>query len=287
MDAEIHCICGEVEAIAPEHLPREHPCRGCGRTLEFFTPGRGADDVRWLLLFDDDGAPRCAVPIPIGVPLALGSADNSWLRLTGPEVRPAHAQLSLTADRRLSVRHVGGPAATWINRARIIEGVLKDGDLLRLGGHQLTAAAHRAALTAARAAGGAVVVEDEEGESESAVELYPVAPAAAPPAGAVRRRALWIGVTAAAFLGATFSVARTTILPRLNSPMPTETEYRCPADGTTFRAAWASKPPACPQCGSPCFGLMKYRRMLIGDGPTTAPTTNEAQADAAAAGGRP
>ena len=210
-----------------------------------------------MLIGGSKGPPRLAVPVPIGVPLNIGQDTRSWLTLPGEGIDDTHAQMMLQEDARLRVKHVGGAdGGTWINRARIHEGVLREEDTLIIGPYRLNLR-RQGALPAAGSDGAPdVILEDEasetalRGEAESHVSIID--------AVAPRQTVRWV-ICSVMLLGAAGYLGWWMLSPHFSKDMPTGTLYRCPVDGSVFRGEWTGGPPKCPQCGALCLGTLRYK----------------------------
>ncbi len=277
MLTELHCPRGHRQPIKPAELEAEVRCKECQIGLSFRPAGGGSDETRWLIVGGRTGPPRLAVPIPIGPPLKIGAGPDGWLVLPGDDVAEAHAELTLQADMRLTVRHLSGDGGTWVNRAKIISGVVNEEDTLRVGAFFMRLRT-QAALAAVDGADvpDVVVVEEEGGVDETYDDVETIASFKRPyepserSIGQKARRLVSVLV----ILGAGVYLARALIGPGVSPEMPQDTEYHCPVDGTVFRASWSVGTPKCPNCGQLCFGSMGHRPKPI-ERPTTSSASTE------------
>lgn len=254
-----------------EALRSGFTCPRCGRTVRYVSDGEPATATQWLLIAAAHAPPHAAVPIPIGAPLVLGRGNGAWLKLDDPALIDKHAELVLRPDRVLTVRSFDSPAGTWINRAKVLTGVLGPSDTLRVGPFRInlqTTGELTATAGAPRAASAPVETEEED-----VVELEP-----AHDEDLVLGREttdytwrdrwaeldvgprVWLMVCVLVLGFGVYGIARF-VLTRFGTSgdMPSETEYRCPVDGTQFRAAWSEEPARCPQCGAACYGLLEVK----------------------------
>ncbi len=287
MLTEFHCPRGHRRAIEPRALKAKVRCHSCGQTVSFRQRGEGPGETRWLVVGGSDGPPRLAVPIPMGETLKVGSGSDCWLALPGDDVAGVHAELTLREeDRQLAVRHVGGASGSWIDAAKVLTGVLHEGEeVLRIGAYQI-ALCSQALLPSVEGADipEVVIEEDDEGakpdEAEEAEEFRRPYVASELTLGQSIRRVACVLVIVV--VGA--YITRSVLFPGVPPEMPKETEFRCPADGTVFRAGWSSTPPKCPSCGQYCYGSMgktvKLRAdtggQAAGDAAERQPTTSAA-----------
>lgn len=236
---------------------------------------------RWLIVRMEGEEPQLAVALPVGQVLAVGNRQGCWLRLSADGIGPRHAELELRSDQRISVRHVEGDAGTWINRARILSGFLKEGDVLRIGPYGLTLATH----AAVRAGCGEVEVGGREApaaEDEPGWRGGPAIGEAAVESPWTLGRRVWaIGCVAVIVLAGWLLIRR--FVWTGSAEMPTETVYSCPVDGTLVRAAWGREPPRCPKCGQACFGSPTQRVAILRP---PAATSGPASQSARGGGGR-
>jgi len=273
MHTELHCPCGYYQPLEADRLKAAFRCDRCGAELRFWSdPRGGADAACWLTVGGRTGPPRLAVPIPIAVALTIGGGPANWLAIPAEGVDERQAELRMDTPMRLAVRHLGGDGRTWINRARVYTGVVKEGDALRIGPYHM------------RLASGAALVLDGEGREPDVVveegeEPPPEGDSVAEDLGAAAAESGWtvgqkVRATACLvlILAAGVYLARTLVWPGVSADMPQETEFRCPVDGTRFRARWDDAAPKCPQCGQLCIGLLKYKSEQMGGFmPTSAP----------------
>jgi hypothetical protein len=257
MLTKLHCSCGHSEAVAPKAVGRQIRCKACAATLSFSDGG----PVHWFVVGNDGESAECAIPIPLGMPLKIGSAAGSWIVVPSEVADDSQVELTQRPDGGLAVRHQGKDKAkgTWINQARILTGVLHDGDVLRLGSWTAQLTAHAAVLAMLKPVDCDVVVEEAVYEEEPAAEpAGPVYTDTVEPGGS-RFRTLQVSGCLVVILFAGLYLMRSTIWPGVSSEMPRETTYHCPVDGTVFRAAWTGSTPRCPQCGQLCIGPMRYK----------------------------
>lgn len=285
---EFHCTCGHRQALAPDKLKPALRCSACKSTLRFVAEGKKMDAVSWLAVGGQSGAPRLAVPIPVGATLKLGRAVSGWLALPGEEIDETQTELRIEDDGKLHVKHLSGDGGTWINRAKIITGILGAEDKLRVGPYVMrlmTQATVQESLAATIEP--EVIVETEESDEAEA----------APAARSKRRRAAladpevlieedeyeatdeesdpgekWskgqkirIAVSGVLILAAGCFLMRSFIWPPVSDEMPHETDFYCPVDGNVVRGAWtaAAGAPICPVCGQRCVGELKYKPELL------------------------
>jgi hypothetical protein len=203
----------------------------------------------------------------MGIRLTIGRGAECWLTLPGEEVEERHAELMLQ-DARVRVKHLGRSGATWINRARIAEGVLRENDTLAIGPYRLRLGRQAELDNAAPAILSEGLNEGPEDEPEADEEAAHDAVAETPgliDEQAPRQTLRWT-ISIAATVGAMGFLGWWWLAPRFSSDMPSETVYRCPGDGTVFRAEWRSGPPKCPQCGALCLGSLRYKSESSGTG---------------------
>lgn len=285
MLTELHCSCGHLEAIAPEVVKRRMRCKACGATLSY----SDGDPIHWFVIGGDGETAIQAVPIPLEIPLKIGSAAGSWIVLPAEIADDRQVDLALKPDAGLTVRHVGRDKAkgTWINQARILSGVLHDGDVLRIGPWTARLMAHSAVLAMSRPVDCDVVVEEEGYEEEAAADSAEPVYVDTAEAGVPRTRTLRITGCIVVIFFAGLYLMRSMIWPGVSTEMPRETTFYCPADGTIFRAAWSAGPPKCPQCGQICLGPIRYKPESNSRKPTTMPKSEQSVSKKPASGGGP
>ena len=286
---ELHCTCGHRQALSPEKLPPKVRCSACKNALKFCGSVRNLSDVKWLTVGGQTGAPRLAIPIPLGVAVTLGRSPSGWLSLPGEDIEDAQTELQVAEDGRVLVKHMAGDGGTWINRARVVEGVLGEKDRLRIGPYVMGLLTHDAIIASVQA-----MLEDDV-EVEVEVEVEDSGPKAKGGRGKrreadedadlereVRRASVddddagglidyqsgWstgqkirMVVSVALILGVTGYLAKGYFFPPISEEMPSETIFFCPADGTPVRSEWSasSGAPKCPVCGQRCVGELKYK----------------------------
>lgn len=278
MVTEIHCPCGAHQPVLPEKVKKAIRCPKCGQNLTFLGSGNGQPQIVWLTIGGVSGPPRLAVPVPTGMKLTIGAAADCWLALPGEGVDEKQAELKLAEDARLTVRHIGADGRTWINKSRIHSGVLQAGDTLRIGPyHMRLRGPEELAALAAEAAAEIVVEEEADDEPpppRKRKEREDVFSDEAIESGWSTGQKLRAGVSLLLILAAGGYLAKTYLLSAAGSDMPDDTEYRCPIDGTKFRAPWKEGSAYCPQCGQLCLGAMRYKPESMGGfapGPTSQP----------------
>lgn len=215
--------------------------------------------VHWLVVDGENGAITLAVPIPLEVTLKIGSANGSWIVLSKEIADDRQAELTYKNGGGLVVRHTAQDKAkgTWVNQARILSGVLHDGDVLKIGPWAARLMAHAAVLALGKTVDRGIVVEEEFEEAEEPAAA-PVVYDDAAETNQPRFRTLRVTVCIVVFVFAGLYLARFMFWPGVSTEMPTQTTFRCPADGSEIRAGWVNGPPKCPQCGQLCLGPMRY-----------------------------
>lgn len=283
---EFHCTCGHRRPLEPAKLKPSLRCDACKAVLSFLAKDRKIDDAVWLTLGGQTGGPRLAVPVPVGEALHIGRSVSGFLALPGEEIEEAQTELRLEEDGRLLVRHLSGDSGTWINRARIITGVLGPSDKLRVGPYILRRMSHAEVREAAtvrlepeiivgvdarddeaepsdfarsRRRGkkiGPEVIVEEETEDEIALSSEPDADRRWTKGQRIR-----VALCGVLILAAGLFLARSFLWPALSEEMPRETDFYCPVDGNVVRGTWtaAHGAPICPQCGQRCVGQLKYK----------------------------
>ena len=251
--------------MEPSQLRASMRCPNCGTALNFGGNGRSL----WLVIGGRQGEPRLAVPVPREQKLEVGCKPACFLTLPGDEISEVHAELKLDSNARLTIRHIGDETATWINRSKILEGVLRAEDALFIGPYRL-AIRSQADLVSRAAAD--VIVEDEDGEpaepaGDDGEDEIPI-----PLTEGVKSRQgrIRLGISIAAIVGALGYLGFWLLGPSFSKDMPNQTVYRCPVDGTIIRAEWVNGPPKCPHCGALCLGNLKYKEDT-GDNPASQP----------------
>lgn len=307
---EFHCTCGHRQPLEVAKLKAAVRCSACKSTLQYVLAAKRLDSVIWLTVGGQTGPPRLAVPVPVNVALSVGSSAAGFLSLPGEEISESHAELKIEEDGRLLVKHVAGDSGTWINRAKIITGVLGKEDRLRVGPYvirrQTTAALTEQASASLEPE---VVVEIEADEAprkkpgrrrpindepEVIVEVEDEATSVDPPTGDepdyredgwTGRQKIRAGVCAVLILAAAGYLAKTYFMPSVSAEMPELTVFYCPADGSAVRGKWSSATgaPICPQCGQRCVGELKYKAEPT-DTPPPAATSQSATVDSGASG---
>ena len=262
------CSCGHQEDVAPEAVQRQIRCKACG-TLLSYSHGK---PIHWLVVGGDNGSVNLAVPIPLEVPLKIGSANGSWIVLSKDIADDRHAELTYKKDGGLAVRHTSQDKAkgTWVNQARILSGVLHDGDVLKIGPWAARLMAHPAVMALSRTENRGVVVEEEFEEAEEPAQAPVVYDDTAVP-GRPKLRTLRVTACIIVIVFAGLYMTRFLFWPGVSEDMPTQTTLYCPADGSANRAGWNNGPPKCPQCGQLCLGPMRYTPDSTKRPPTTTP----------------
>ncbi len=277
MLTKLHCPCGHHQPVEPAKLKPQVRCKQCRQALSFRPSGASPEETFWLAVGGSSGPPRLAVPVPLGITLKIGRATDCWLVLPGDDIAEAQVEVTLQPDRRLTVRHLGGDSGTWINRARIISGVLRAEDTLRMGSYLLRLRTQTSLPKTDGADLPAVVVVEEElpaeapGYTETGESLEGSDQFADGTGGGRARLVVCIVIVVAAAIYWVSSMAGSGLSP----DMPLETAYHCPVDGTVWRASWSDGPPKCPDCGQLCFGSISYQPK-----PTSRPATSTAPAAA-------
>jgi hypothetical protein len=284
---ELHCSCGHRQAMSPEKLPPKVRCSACKQALQFCGSVRKLSDVKWLTVGGQTGAPRLAVPIPVGIGLTLGRSPSGWLSLPGEDIEDAQTELQIAEDARVVVKHLAGDGGTWINRARIVEGVLCDKDRLRIGpyvmgllGHDAIIASVQASIeddveveveiedSAPKAARGKAKRSEPEDDADLDREVRRASADEGDDGGLVDYQSGWstgqkirMVVSVALILGVTGYLAKGYFFPPISEEMPSETVFYCPADGTPVKSEWSASAgaPKCPVCGQRCVGELKYK----------------------------
>ncbi len=252
-------------------------CSHCGETLTFLQKGSDSQ-VHWLLVGGRQGPPRAALPIPRDIKLTIGSTPDQWLTLPGDEIGSPHAEIMLGADDKLRVWHAKGATGTWINAASIHEGVLRPQDSLFIGPYRLRVSlddpSKKTAKQRSRAADSleetepTIVIEDASDTDDSSDVIGRPDRDDGPTVSKGR-----IVLIAAVLMLALGYLTWWLMAPKFSKDMPTETNYRCPADGTVVRGGWQDGFPKCPQCGALCVGGLRYKaERTDGPPPTTAPS---------------
>jgi hypothetical protein len=282
MRTEFHCPCGHIEALQPAKLKNSLRCGKCGAESVYLAKGSKVAKPIWLLLGRADGNAEHAMPVPAGQTLKIGSRDGCWLVLDG--IEPVQTQMTLEPDGRISIKDVANDHNTWINRAKILTGVIGPGDALSIGGWRLAIRGEGKKKPAPPKIDPAmveVVVEDDDAtgnqpaiDDDATTESRDEDISGESARRLKIRSAVSIGILCAAaaywawMLGFAASPA----------DMPETTVYRCPADGTLFRGSWQEGSAKCPQCGALCFGSLKYKPESTGRAkPSSMPTTREVE----------
>jgi hypothetical protein len=282
MRTEFHCQCGHREALQPAKLKNSLRCGTCGAESVFVVKGSKQVRPSWLLVGRSGGDPELALPIPVGQTVKVGAREGLWLVLEG--IEPVQAQLTLEADGRMSIKDVAHVHNTWINRAKILTGVITPGDVLVIGDWRLALradSARKAATPTIDPDMVEVVVEDADDATGSEPAIEDERPDTSSDdyiSGESTRR--WkirsmacIGIICAAAAYWAWALGFST---SVSVEMPETTLYRCPADGTLFRGSWKEGSAKCPQCGALCFGTLKYKPESTGRAkPTSIPTRND------------
>ncbi|HKQ47808.1 MAG TPA: FHA domain-containing protein [Phycisphaerae bacterium] len=292
MLTKFSCSCGHQEAVAPDAVKRQLRCKACGALLSF----SNGDPIHWLVVGGDNGSVTLAVPIPMEVPLKIGSANGSWIVLSKDIADDRQAELTYKKGGGLAVRHTARDKAkgTWVNQARILSGVLHDGDVLKIGPWAARLMAHPAVLALSRTVDRGVVVEEEFEEADEPTTA-PVVYDDAAVADRPKLRTLRVTACIIVILFAGLYMARFLLWPGVSEDMPNQTTFYCPADGSAIRAGWNNGPPKCPQCGQLCLGPMRFTpETTKRTPPTTQPTSKASSAKAetnpppkAGSGGKP
>lgn len=304
MQTEIHCTCGATHPIEPDQVQLGFQCPQCGSVQKFRERDDDVGTIRWLLVGVAGNAPYAAVPIPRGETLKVGRDRRSWLQLEDKAVDAAHAEIRVEPPAKITVKNLSTAAGTWINRCKIYTGVLGEQDEMRIGGYRLAPASHVAIAAGRQAEVSGVVIETDESdhyadtpdaESNNVIiesdDPMPVEIISDEDekrdliSGALlddtnrqmaTRRWMWIGLLAVVILGSLGWYLKSNMFAAVSADMPVETEYRCPIDGTAFRAAWSREPPACPKCGSRAFGMIAKRMTVTLPSPSSAPASQKA-----------
>ncbi len=275
MVTRVHCPCGHQETVAPDVVKRPLRCKACGAKLLFAS----GDTVHWLVAEEDGPSTGWAVSIPLNVPLKIGSAAGSWIVVPPAMADDRQVELTLKPDTAALIKHVGKDKSkgTWINQARILSGVLHDGDVLRIGSWSVRLLAHSVVLALSKPID-CHVVPDEEHEELAETPAAPVF-AGEQDVGTSRTRALKITAMAVVTLFAWLFVMRSMVWPGVSTEMPRETTFYCAADGTVFRAQWSNGPPKCPHCGQVCLGPIRYKPEADPRRPTSMPKSETSTAN--------
>ena len=308
---ELHCSCGHRQALSPEKLPPKVRCSACKNALRFCGSVRNLTDVKWLTVGGQTGAPRLAVPIPVGIGLTLGRSPSGWLSLPGEDIEDSQTELQIGEDGRVLVKHMAGDGGTWINRARIVEGVLGEKDRLRIGPYVMGLLTHDAIIASVQAS----IEEDVEVEIEESGpkaargkgkrsepeddadldrEVRRASADEGDDGGLVDYQSGWstgqkirMVVSVALILGVSGYLAKGYFFPPISEEMPSETVFYCPADGTPVKSEWSATAgaPKCPVCGQRCVGELKYKSQVTPAAARAAqaPTTQAAASEKSAA----
>lgn len=295
---ELHCPCGLRQPLSPEKVPAKVRCSACKTVLQFAPSGQAKDQTLWLSVGGQTGAPRLAVPMPIGLPLTLGRSPKCWMSIPGDEIEDIQAEIQIGEGNRVEVKHLAGDSGTWINRARVAAGVLSEDDKLRIGPYVLRRVAHSAVVASTQAAlEPDVEVEVEvEADEPPAAESRPSrtrrgrrettdedidfreeeAPASDGREELIDYREGWSGgqkirliVSIVLILAASGYLAKAFFFPTISNEMPDQTVFYCPVDGTAVHAEWTASAgaPICPNCGQRCLGELKYQAEVIAQPP--------------------
>jgi pSer/pThr/pTyr-binding forkhead associated (FHA) protein len=90
-------------------------------------------------------------PIPLaGEPVTIGSGREATVRVSGLLVKRFHARITREPDGRFRLTHLGGLTPTRVNGDRVGEHLLRDGDVITVGGLELTVRLAEAAAPAGR-----------------------------------------------------------------------------------------------------------------------------------------
>lgn len=303
---EFHCGCGHRRPLGVEKLKASHRCEACKTTFRFAGESKSVESVVWLAVGGQKGPPRLAVPMPREIAVPLGSSARGFLSLPGEEISDVHAEVKIEVDGRLHVKHVAGDSGTWINRAKIITGVVGPNDRLRIGPYVMRILTTREVTEMSSEEESPEVVVEEEtetppprpgrrgraarsepeeiAETAGAAEAEEDSPTGDEPdyreEGWTRGQRVRAGVSVLLIVLAAGYVAKTYFWPAVSAEMPEQTVFYCPADGTPVRGQWtsASGAPMCPQCGQRCVGELKYKAE-----PTNPPASAESTPGAEAA----
>src|SRR5262245_40077142 len=137
MAINVRCVCGS--AIDCESLETvvELRCPACKRelTLEYQLAGQRRNAV--LRVVEGPKLVNEQFLIPVNTDCIIGSGQGSWLMLPGGEVAGDHCRIRMDRHGVLTVYNLGSAQGTWIDQARIVEGILESGQDLRLGFYRL------------------------------------------------------------------------------------------------------------------------------------------------------
>lgn len=62
----------------------------------------------------------------------IGSEDSCSINIPTPFIEPRHARLEIR-DKQLFIKDLRSKTGTYVNGAQILEGILKDGDMISFG----------------------------------------------------------------------------------------------------------------------------------------------------------
>lgn len=279
MLTEFHCLCGHIKLVDPAALSPSMKCGRCGSTFAFVADSK--TPPKWLFVGNQSGEIQVAVPVPFHAELKIGSDPGGWLQLSGDGIGAVHSQLQLGDDRKLTVKHVGGAAGTWINRCKIVAGVLGEKDELRIGPHRICLATSEAVIAASQVRTAEPRTESPETTGYDYDDDTTARPAKDVLSGALlgegveftTKYKVWFVAAALGIVAALGFVVKWAFIPSVSADMPRDTEYRCPVDGTRFRAAWAADPPKCPTCKQAVLGMVKFATAPREPVPSPAPPT--------------
>ncbi|HEV8662435.1 MAG TPA: FHA domain-containing protein [Candidatus Methylomirabilis sp.] len=125
---------------------------GAAREVEAAAPGRpsppvtvhvGTRELERLLGKGPAAGARLLVPgrEPVllgGAPVTIGSGEEATVRVAGLLVKRVHARITREADGRFRLTHLGGLSPTKVNGERVAEQLLRDGDVIAIGGMEFT-----------------------------------------------------------------------------------------------------------------------------------------------------
>ena len=90
-------------------------------------------------------------PIPLaGEPVTIGSGEEATVRVPGLLIKRLHARITREPDGRFRLTHLGGLTPTRVNGDRVGEHLLRDGDVIAVGGLELTVRLAEATAPAGR-----------------------------------------------------------------------------------------------------------------------------------------
>lgn len=138
-------------------------------------------DSGWALVVKTGTQLGTEFPIPLGKACSIGRSSQADIVLTGSHVSRKHAEVEVR-DGSLHVRDLGSANGTYINRRKMLEGNVKDGDELRLDTITLTIKGPKEDVAPAAAPAAEQESDDHTAFRPAATPPPAAAPAAKPAA---------------------------------------------------------------------------------------------------------